>query len=197
MYRMKLVVILISIVSVVGFINTVNAEKNSIYRSFWLPDFHGERLAYCDIKENSCGLVIASKYCHMMGYDKARQFIRDYNVGITNFIDVPASCHGWRCDGFKTIKCESILAHKPPHSYHFRDRRFVFPRYEGYRVDWCYNGQNNCGRRAAYSFCRRMGYTKTIGFKKDRFTSATRALGNQKLCYGEKCVAFAYISCHR
>ncbi|WP_019216512.1 hypothetical protein [Legionella tunisiensis] len=178
-----------------------STSKDNFYRSFWLPTYHGERLNYCMLGGKICGMQLATRYCRIMGYAYANQQIIDYNVGLTNYMSTSpvcrAQCKGWRCNGFKTIRCVANMSHKPPKSYHYRLRRFVYPRYNNYRVDWCYDGQKGCGQRAAYSFCRRLGYLSVRRYAKQDNVAATKAIGNQKLCFGNACNGFAYINCYR
>lgn len=172
-------------------------RANNFYRNFWLPTYHGLRLNYCSHDRKSCGLSIANRYCQMMGYEQADQQLIDYNVGLTQFISSSTTCKGWRCNGFKTIRCVANLTHKPPKSYHYRLRKFAYPRYDLYRVAWCYDGQRGCGHRAAFSFCRRMGYLQARHYPIEKSVAATKAIANQKLCFGKKCNAFEYIICYR
>lgn len=171
--------------------------SNWVHRSFWQPYYQGQRLAYCTLDHQHCGLEVATRYCRIMGYEKASKQSIANNVGVTHFFESGSKCVGWRCDGFKTIQCSMRIPHTPPKPYHYRLRRFFYPHYNFYRVDWCYDGCHHCGRRAAYSFCRRMGYLETRGFRKEAGVAATQALGNQKLCFGNTCNAFAEITCYR
>ncbi|WED41807.1 hypothetical protein [Legionella cardiaca] len=173
------------------------ARSDDYYRNFWMPKYHGERLNYCMFDGRECGLAVATRYCRLMGYERADQQIIDNNVGLTHFLFCKAKCKGWRCNGFKTIRCVSNMAHKPPRAYHYRLRRFVYPRFNNYRVDWCYDGRQGCGRRAAFSFCRRLGYIDVRRFAIQKHIAATEAIGNQKLCFGMLCNAFSYIDCYR
>jgi hypothetical protein len=182
------------------------AEKprEVFHRSFWQPYYHGERLAYCAL-DRKCGLPVATRYCQMMGYARADQQIIANNVGLTNYLatNVPCKgplhpqCKGWRCNGFKTIRCAGTIKHKPPKPYHYQLRRYVYPRYNHYRVDWCYDGKTRCGQRVAYSFCRRMGYMQARSYIIQKHVKATQAIGNQKLCFGNECNGFAEINCSR
>lgn len=172
-------------------------HQQLFYRNFWNPEFHGQRLNYCLLDHNTCGKPVADRYCRMMGYIKADQQIIANNVGLTNYLGSLSRCKGWQCNGFKTIRCVAETATKPAKSYHYRLRRYVYPRYNNYRVDWCYDGKTGCGRKAAYSFCRRMGYLNAQGFKKECQIAATSAIGNQKLCFGRQCNSFLEISCYR
>lgn len=172
-------------------------QSNLFYRDFWQPTFHGLRLNYCSTDGMKCGDAIAQQYCQKMGYDDVRQQTIDYSVGLTNFLVTPARCKGWQCDGFKLIRCVRQLSHHPAKSYHYRLRQFVYPRYEFYRVAWCYDGVHGCGRQAAYSFCRRMGYSQVQHYAIHKGIAATKAIANQKLCFGRHCKAFKFINCFR
>jgi len=171
--------------------------KTWVHRSFWQPTYLGQRLDYCTVDHKQCGLAVADCFCKAMGYPKASGQLIANNVGLTHYFGTTTKCIGWRCNGFKTIQCSMQLSDKPPKPYHYRFKRFYYPRYNHYRVDWCYDGAHQCGRRAAYSFCRRMGYLQTRGYRIDRGIAATQAIGNQKLCFGKACNAFAEIRCYR
>jgi hypothetical protein len=172
-------------------------SNDNIYRSFWMPMFQGQRLDYCDLEHHLCGKCVADRYCQIMGYKESDQQIIEYNVGLTNYIDTRMQCRGWTCSGFKLIHCATKMSHKPPLAYMYRERKFVFPRYDHYRVDWCYKDGKGCGQRAAHSFCRRMGYLRERSYKKQERIWASRSIGDQKLCFGSFCTGFSQIVCHR
>lgn len=176
------------------FLSTATASVESI--NFWQPYYHGLRLNYCLLDGSECGLPVATKYCRMMGYEKANKAVIDNNVGLTRFLFMRMTCKGWECNSFKVIRCIGKVSHTPPKVYHYTLRRFVFPRFDNYRVDWCYNGKTNCGRKAAHSFCRRMGFMGVRRFKRQDQVAATKAIGNQKLCFGNLCKGFAKIDCY-
>ncbi len=172
-------------------------KQNKIFRNFWHPTYNGERLDYCTLEGKECGRVTATHYCQMLGYDYANQSIIAYNLGLTHYISSRARCKGWRCNGFMTIRCVKTLSHTPPQSYHYREKRFVVPRFDHFRVDWCYTQGKDCGRRAANSFCSRMGFMKAKHFVKETQIGATKSIGSQELCFGNQCNAFKEIVCFR
>ena len=169
----------------------------TIYRNVWYPSYRHQPLHYCSSNGKTCGMPIAEHYCKILGYQGADQEIIDHHAGLTNVIASNVQCKGWECDGFKKIRCYTNLAHTPTPLYYDRCRQFALPRYAHYRVDWCYQNGQGCGERAAHSFCRRMGYLRTKGFEKETHVAATKALGNQKLCFGKSCEGFRYINCYR
>lgn len=171
--------------------------RDAYHRNFWQPFYHGERLNYCMLGGKDCGYTVATRYCRIMGYERADQQIIANNVGLTSYLGTRLKCKGWRCNGFKTIRCLGQIKHQPAKAYYYRYQRYVYPRFNNYRVDWCYDGVKGCGYRAALSFCKRMGYLEARGYKPQPCISATKAIGNQKLCFGPKCKAFSQISCYR
>ena len=179
-----------------GNANASNREQN-YYRSFWSPNYLGQQLDYCSADEKECGLPVANRYCQMMGYENADQQVIDSNVGVTHCLLSSKRCKGLQCNGFMMIRCVSKLTHKPARDYYYRSDAFVFPRFNHSRVDWCYENGKGCGQRAAFSFCRRMGYMRAQHYKIDAHISETRALGNHRLCLGRACNAFSSITCYR
>jgi hypothetical protein len=177
----------------------VNAETHQQHysRNFWSPTYQTQRLNYCSLDGKMCGLAVANKYCKMMGYERADEALIDYGVGLTNYLLSQAQCKGWRCNGFMLITCVGNFSHKPEKNYYYRSQRFAYPRFDHYRVAWCYENAKGCGQRAAFSFCRRMGYMNAQYYKKEEDISATKALGNQQLCFGEDCDGFSSITCYR
>lgn len=179
-------------------VSSVYANSNSsVYtHDEWLPYYHKHRLAYCFTGHRTCGQKVADQYCRDLGYDGAQRATIDHNIGLTSYLDSEKCCKGWTCNGFKLIRCYAKALHKPRGQYYYRLKEFVLPRFQHYRIDWCYQDNESCGKRAASSFCRRMGYEKATKFQPERHLAATRALGNQKLCFGD-CKGFDSITCYR
>jgi hypothetical protein len=173
------------------------SKQDKAYRNLWHPNYHGQRLNYCALDGKVCGIVIANQYCKKLGYDYASQEILAPNIGLTHYIDSSARCRGWQCNGFMTIGCAMYLSHKPPKTYHYREKRFAYPRANHYRVDWCYKKSKGCGARAANAFCMQMGYMYAKKFTREIGIQATSNIGNQALCFGKKCTAFKDIICYR
>jgi hypothetical protein len=179
-------------------ISTAHAgNPQNYYRTFWRPAYHGQRLDYCMAEGKACGLPVAHHYCQLMGYEKADQESIDYNVGKTTSFTSCVPCKGWPCNGFTLIRCVSKFTHKPASTYYYRSHKFVFPRYNHARVDWCYKDGKGCGQRAATSFCRRMGYERVKRFEIQRHVSQTQAISNHRVCLGDRCNGFGYITCYR
>lgn len=177
--------------------SNANEKHNKAFRNFWHPTYLGERLDYCTVDGKECGKIVADRYCQMLGYDYSSDNEIAYNIGLTHYLSTSSTCKGWRCNGFMTIVCATGLAHIPPKPYHYREKSFADPRFNDYRVDWCYDQKQGCGSRAANSFCSRMGYIQAKHFVKETQVSATKTIGSQELCFGNKCNAFKLIVCYR
>ena len=175
-------------------IGHTSVSGNLYSRAFWTPIVHGQRLDYCNSSSHVCGMPIANRFCKIMGYESAFNSSIDYNVGYTRHIDNAAICTGWRCHGWKVIRCKSRFQKKiTPTRAHI----FNFPRMYWARVDYCYTKNHGCGQMAAYAFCRSMSYDHVLSFKKQANALSTCTLGEQRRCFGFKCNGFAQITCTR
>ncbi|MCH9756436.1 MAG: hypothetical protein K0U37_04495 [Gammaproteobacteria bacterium] len=167
------------------------------YRDFFYPQYHGMRLSYCSNDHKVCGSQLASKFCETMGYNRASKVMIDHNVGLTRYLATDLQCQGWKCDGFKLIVCEESLKKEPVPIYYYRLQDFMFPRFENYRVAWCYKDKRGCGKRAADAFCRHQGYRRSKGYERSTEVAATRTVGSGALCFGQACTGFNRITCYR
>lgn len=188
---------IVGMVAVLSICTSTMAASEWYTHDFWGPRLHGKRLSYCLADNKTCGKEVADKYCQMQGYDGSRRTTIDYNLGVTRYLDSTKNCVGWTCSGFKLLQCSAQTLHKPRRAYYYRTQTFVMPRFNHYRVDWCYENGHDCGERAAFSFCRRLGFMKASRFKQEKGLAATRALGNQRLCFDNNCQGFSSITCHR
>lgn len=168
-----------------------------MYQTFWHPLYHGQRLAYCSRDYTMCGQEIAQKYCQMLGYDKASEQQIASNIGLTQYLATNTICKDWRCNGFTFISCSTRLVSKNSAAYLYRSKEFTSPRYNGYRVDYCYEKGRSCGTRAALSFCKRIGYLYVKSFLKEHQIGMTQTIGSHELCVGTACNSFRSIVCYR
>ena len=168
------------------------------YRDFFYPTYHGMRLSYCTEDNKTCGKKLASKYCKLLGYNRASKIMIEHNVGLTRYPSTNLQCQGWKCDGFKLITCEDSLKKTPTPVYYYRMRDFTLPRFENYRIAWCYHEKKGCGRRAANAFCRQQGYEHSRGYERSSTeVASTRTIGSGALCFGQACKGFERITCYR
>ena len=171
--------------------------SNRSSRTIWHPMFQSQRLDYCFLEGKGCGKPVADRYCELLGYERSNQSVIAYNVGLTHYLSSRAQCKGWRCNGFMAIGCVSGSKHRTAQPYHYTEKQFVYPRFNQFRVDWCYNQNQNCGAMAANSFCSRMGYLRAKHYEQESKVSATKAIGSQELCFGDTCKGFRQIICSR
>ena len=191
--------LLSSVLGIICGLLTATAQAAPLMlRDFWYPLYHAERLDYCLTPQKDCGRRVADKYCRLMGYAKSQTEQIEHHVGLTHYLGEKSQCQGWQCDGFKLITCVGVINSPLKASYLRRTRHFAVPRMDNYRVAWCYQQGRECGKRAAYGFCRRMGYSHVSQYKKQSKLPATRTLGDKTLCFGRQdCQGFASISCSR
>lgn len=195
MNRLWLLIKLLGIL-LCGFSTAYATNSALYYHNYWLPKFDHQALSYCLSDLKTCGKLVADRYCHSLGYKNSVKSTIAHNIGKANFLDKKSYCLGWKCAGFKVIRCEGAAIHQPPRNYYYRFKKFVVPRWQHYRVDWCYQPAKDCGKRAASAFCRRMGYETASGFLAEDHLAATKTLGNQQLCF-KNCKGFSSIVCYR
>lgn len=178
-------------------LSSYSANNAEYYRIFWNPTVRGQLLNYCEVNKSICGKAVADRYCREMGYARSNQFVKAYNVGLTHFIEASIRCKGWECNSFKHIRCVEFIDNTPPKQWHYRFNHFVYPRVDNYRLNWCYEGEQGCGRKAAFAFCRHQGFMDVKYFKLQSHVAATKSIGNQQLCFNNNCKGFAVIDCKR
>lgn len=179
------------------FISCNAATTNSESRAFWHPQYRGLHLAYCSYDKQQCGKSIADKYCQQMGYERSDRSVIANNIGLSNYLNTRLRCKGWECNGFALIDCYKKISHKPAAEYYYTKKRFHYPRFRGYRVDWCYDDGKQCGSKVAQSFCKRLGYMRSNQYRREKSVYASKTLGDRKLCFGSQCNGFEFIDCSR
>lgn len=177
--------------------STQPGPSSRIYRMFWEPQFHKQPLNYCNENKSNCGKSIANQYCEMMGYHHAQRFLKAPNLGVTNFISGKNMCRGWKCSGFKWIECAGERIYKSIPKSDYRDELFVRPMWHKYPLSWCYENNHDCGKRAAYAFCRWQGYPHVKEISKPRAVYASKEISTSALCFENQCKGFEYIVCSR
>ena len=195
MYQWKILIFLLSFSTVFASTPPSNAAK--IYRMFWQPMFHKQALNYCNETKTQCGGEIATAYCQLMGFHHAKRFRKAPNLGLTNFISGKNMCRGWKCDGFEWIECAGERSYRTIPNSDYRQELFVRPKWHKYSMSWCYANKKQCGKRAAYAFCRWQGYLHAKEISKPKSVPASKEIGTSALCFEEHCKSFEYIVCSR
>ena len=75
---------------------------------------------------------------------------------------------------------------------------FVKPKIDGYRLDWCREWAQNCGKGAADAFCKLYGYKEANSWEIDAdigLATATKIITSGKICNQDFCDGFKFIKC--
>jgi hypothetical protein len=75
---------------------------------------------------------------------------------------------------------------------------FNKPRYNGIRLDWCFKGENGCGKKAADAWCDDEGFDEALNFKIAAGIGPLKPtihIGNGKTTIKPIANAFRYITC--
>jgi hypothetical protein len=73
-------------------------------RTFNAPTFDKYRVDWC-LNGTQCGAPAAHAYCKLHRYDRATDFDKADNIGLTRRIGDKKICNQKTCDGFSEIKC--------------------------------------------------------------------------------------------
>lgn len=75
---------------------------------------------------------------------------------------------------------------------------FAYPNWNGYRLDWCANFEQGCGKPAADLFCKKHGYPNATSFQiQPMMNVPTMTVGQNAICNPavHRCDSFTYINC--
>jgi len=107
------------------------------------------RLDWCLNWGTQCGKPAADTYCMRRRWTGAADFAAAPNIGASEPTITAASykvCDQSGCTGFTYITCYGKIS---------AERVYANPAWKGYRLDVCYSGDSNCGKKAADAYCRR------------------------------------------
>lgn len=74
-------------------------------KSFRNPSLDGIRVDYCLERGTYCGFDAANSFCELKGFDIAKYFDIDKDIGKTWILGDKSLCLTNTCDGFKFIQC--------------------------------------------------------------------------------------------
>lgn len=175
----------------------VTEPEASVYRTYWLPSFHKERLNYCNEDKSKCGKKIAHQYCNLLGYHHCDKFKKAAHLGLTHYISGKNSCQGWACSGFEWIKCAGKRTYQSPPPSAYTEALFASPHWHHFNLSYCFEKSKGCGKKAAHAFCRWQAFRKVKTFQKATLALASKHIGDSSLCFGRHCPSFEYIICQR
>lgn len=167
---------------------TASAQEDKVYAN---PRFFDRRLDWCVNWGQDCGQPAADTFCKRKRYTAARTFEIDPNIGAaqpTMIIGSKQVCDKDFCAGFKSIVCRDPIP---------RERVFVNPVWNNYRLDSCVTWGQDCGRPAADAFCRSNGFARAFFevLDAERGYAKTRLIGTDQICDKDFCVGFQMIIC--
>lgn len=169
-------------------------DEEKIYRK---PRWNDQRLDWCFLWGKDCGQPAADHFCRRRRFTGARDFRAEPNVGTyepTRGAGSNQVCNQPFCTGFEYITCFGPLP---------TDQVFAPPVWpldstkRQYRLDWCLNWENDCGKPAADAFCRAKGFPESIFYISDPGvgTQPTMLIGTGQICNASFCTAFQMITC--
>lgn len=88
---------------------SIAPESQADARTFRNPALQGYRLDYCQASGQECGERVATEWCVVQGYEYARDWRIDQNIGglqPTIRLDNQNVCRDGQCDGFSEITCD-------------------------------------------------------------------------------------------
>ena len=161
----------------------------AVAKRYYSPKYRGHALDWCRIFEHQCGKPAADSFCQLKGHIKATAWPQKQHPGVTTMtIGQNSICNPnhHRCDTFKFIDCKE------------RAKVFYYPRYRGYRLDWCKVFEHQCGGPAAKSFCKSKGFKKAVSWKKQNHPGvSTMTISQNAICNPDhhRCDSFVSIKC--
>lgn len=78
---------------------------------------------------------------------------------------------------------------------HDKFSTFLWPQFNGMRLDWCYSRGTQCGKPAADAFCKMKGRPNAVEFEFEPDVGPTRIIGTGQVCNHKSCDGFKVIVC--
>ena len=171
------------------------------------PTHNGMHVAGCPTADTTrCiqtngPLRAATLWCRAHGMDRATNYKTDSvrARGGAWHIETSSACRHPNCIMFMEITCAAAAARpsapaQPAPAY--QPVRVNRPHMNGIAVDWCLTRGANCGARAAYAVCQRLGYRGALNWA-TYHAGQTYVMGSNAYCRGANCQGFSYIVCAR
>lgn len=184
-------IVLLGLALVAGQSHARPAPKQVTYD---FPKVDGIALDWCKTLGKKCGKPAANYFCRAKGHKRAIHFVKRNNIGFTKTLKSKEICRENSCDSFRTIKCQTKIAHPPITPV----KRFHLPKYRGIALDWCFTWGKNCGKVPADTYCLSKGFTKgAIRFQKQNNIGYTRIFQTGRICNNASCDGYKFIDCQR
>jgi hypothetical protein len=171
-------------------------------KTFENPMIGTNRLDWCADWGKGCGADAATAWCKTNAYDHSVAVQQAPDIGAsapTKLIATGEVCDQSYCDGFTSITCataELPVAAAPttpeapaadaaaptpaPQIAETASEMFKNPMHEGVRLNWCFDGDGGCGKKAAEAWCAQQGFSGAKDFKYVSAIKPTIQIGTGK-----------------
>ena len=167
-------------------------------KTFDSPKFSGNRLDWCVNWGTGCGQDAATAWCKTEGFDVAVASEQAPDIGAatpTKLIATGEVCDQSYCDGFTSISCATVVAPPPEPveaspetappvgaapAVENTEETFKNPLFNNTRLNWCFDGNSGCGKKAAEAWCARQEFSTASNFKYVSGVKPTIEIGTGK-----------------
>ena len=171
-------------------------------KTFENPMIGTNRLDWCADWGKGCGAEAATAWCKTNAYDHSVAVQQAPDIGATaptKLIATGEVCDQSYCDGFTSITCataELPVAATPttpeapaadatapvpaPQVAETASEIFKNPAQDGVRLNWCFDGEAGCGKKAAEAWCAQQGFSGAKDFKYVSAIKPTIQIGTGK-----------------
>jgi hypothetical protein len=184
-------------------------------KTFDNPTFGGDRLDWCVNWGEGCGGPAATAWCKTVGFDEAIDSKQAPDIGAstpTRLIATREICDQSYCDGFTSITCATVAAPLPapppapikatetpstpeaPPVEETADEMFRNPMLNDVRLNWCFDGDSGCGKKAAEAWCAQQEFRTAKDFKYVSGIKSTIQIGTGKTAK-KAAKAFSRVTC--
>ena len=184
-------------------------------KTFDHPTFGGDRLDWCVNWGEGCGAPAATAWCKTVGFDEAIDSKQAPDIGAstpTRLIATREICDQSYCDGFTSITCATVAEPLPapppapieatetpstqeaPPVEATADETFRNPMLNDVRLNWCFDGDSGCGKKAAEAWCAQQEFSTAKDFKYVSGIKPTIQIGTGKTAK-KAAKAFSRVTC--
>lgn len=171
-------------------------------KTFENPMIGTNRLDWCADWGKGCGAEAATAWCKSNAYDRSVNVQQAPDIGAsapTKLIATGEVCDQSYCDGFASITCATAdlpvvaapTTPEPPAAdvgipaaapvvAATASEMFKNPMHEGVRLNWCFDGDGGCGKKAAEAWCAQQGFGTAKDFKYVSAIKPTVQIGTGK-----------------
>ncbi len=189
-------------------------------KTFENPMIGANRLDWCVDWGKGCGQEAATAWCKSNAYDHSVAGKQAPDIGAsspTKLIATGEVCDQSYCDGFTSITCATAdLPAEPPAeaqpampetsaaveeattpapvTAETKSEFFKSPTHEEVRLNWCFDGNSGCGKKAAEAWCAQQGFSSAKDFKYVSGIKPTIQIGTGKTTK-KASKAFSRVTC--